>query len=187
MSRIDNVVQVNIDFSNINPQAENFKLPALIGLEAEFPNDFTERYRVYNSLSSMIEDGFLSTSNIYKLARACLSSKRIYELLIVKKLTAETYDSCLNGLKTENGDKFYGLSITSRTKADILAVSSWCEDNGKIFITASKDADLITTATDDLASILKDTKEKTMIIYWYKKLFVWQKIPIQILDVYYLV
>lgn len=165
MSRIDNIVQVNVDFKNTNPQAENFKLPALIGLETEFPVAFTERYRVYNNISSLIEDGFETTSNIYKLANALLSSKRIYEFLIVKKLTAETYTSCINSLKTENEDKFYGLAITSRTKADIIEVSALCETLGKIFICASKDADIITNATDDLASLLENTKEKTMLIY----------------------
>lgn len=165
MSRIDDIVQVNVDFKNINPQAENFKLPALIGLEAEFPLTFIERYRVYNNISSLIEDGFLATSNIYKLANALLSSKRIYEFLVVKKLTAESYNDCINNLKTENEDKFYGIAITSRTKADIIEVSSSCEALGKIFVCASKDADIITNATDDLASLLKDTKEKTMLVY----------------------
>jgi len=165
MSEIDNIVQVNVDFKNTNPQAENFKLPALIGLEAEFPVAFTQRYRVYNNISSLIEDGFEVTSNIYKLANALLSSKRIYEFLVVKKLTAETYTSCINSLKTENNDKFYGLAITSRTKADIIEVSGLSETLGKIFICASKDADIITNATDDLASTLKNTKEKTMLIY----------------------
>lgn len=61
---------------------------------------------------------------------------------------------------------WYGLILTSRVEADVITAAVWAEASNKVFITASNAADLLTTATDDLASNIQDRALKgTLVLY----------------------
>lgn len=63
-------------------------------------------------------------------------------------------------------DVWYGLSICSNLKSDILQVAAYIESQKKIFIASSSDADILTTATDDVASTLKAfSYKRTALLY----------------------
>lgn len=70
----------------------------------------------------------------------------------------EDWSDALDAINAEQDD-WYGLTITSRTEADVLDVAEWAESNEKIFFTASNDSGIIddseATATD-IAKQLKD-------------------------------
>lgn len=64
------------------------------------------------------------------------------------------------------GDSWYALILCSRTNVDILAAAAWIEARLKIFIACSNDADIITAATDDIASLLyARSYARTALIY----------------------
>ena len=55
-----------------------------------------------------------------------------------------------------DNDDWYGLGIYSRAEADILAVAADAEAKFKQFFWASNDSDILTTATDDIGSLMQD-------------------------------
>lgn len=58
----------------------------------------------------------------------------------------------------ETGDSWFGLILTSRVKMDILQAAEYIETLDKVFLGCSEDADLLTSATDDVASQLQDAE-----------------------------
>jgi hypothetical protein len=56
----------------------------------------------------------------------------------------------------QEDDDWYGVTILSRDELQIDRTAAWVEANGRLFYAQSSDADVITTATDDVASELKD-------------------------------
>lgn len=50
---------------------------------------------------------------------------------------------------------FYGLSLTTSCKAEVVAAASWVESNKRLMIIGSQDFDLLTGSTSDTASTLK--------------------------------
>lgn len=83
---------------------------------------------------------------------------------ISRKDGNEDYDEALAAIKLIDND-WYGLTITSRTAADVLLAAKWAEANKKVFWTASSASRIIDTAfstddgkdeeTDSIAAILK--------------------------------
>lgn len=53
------------------------------------------------------------------------------------------------------GDSWYALMITTRTDGDILEGAKWIEARNKIFIACSSAAAIVTSAADDIASVLQ--------------------------------
>lgn len=64
-------------------------------------------------------------------------------------------------------NSWYGLVMSERVDATILAAAEWVEANEKLFITASANADILTPGvTTDLVSTLKNTRYfRTAILY----------------------
>lgn len=67
-------------------------------------------------------------------------------------------------------NSWYGLVMSERVDATILAAAEWVEANEKLFITASANADILTPGvTTDLVSTLKNTRYfRTAILYHAK-------------------
>lgn len=67
----------------------------------------------------------------------------------------EDWAQTLNAVKRES-DEWYGLTVDSRTEADVLAVAAWAETNHKLFGTASAAQNITDGSVDnDLLSKLK--------------------------------
>lgn len=77
-----------------------------------------------------------------------------------------TVASELDALLAENSD-WYGFSLVSRTKADIEAAAAWAEANQRFFAAQTSDADVKTTATTDVMSVLQDASYNYTKIKWY--------------------
>jgi len=74
----------------------------------------------------------------------------------VIKTEGETWTAGLNAILDES-TAWYALAINSRTEADVLLAAAWAQSNAKrIFLTASNDTEIITTAVGaDTGSIAK--------------------------------
>lgn len=71
----------------------------------------------------------------------------------------------LTAIALEDSD-FYGLSLTTEGKAEIVALAVWVESAKKFFVQASIDADLLTGSTSDVASTIKTAAQfRTKLIY----------------------
>lgn len=64
------------------------------------------------------------------------------------------------------GGSWYALISMYRTETDILAAAAWVESNKKIYIACNDDADVITSATDDVASLLQDAAYARTAFLW---------------------
>lgn len=83
--------------------------------------------------------------------------------------TTETLTDALDAIQLESND-FYGVTLYSRTKADVLEVAQWVQSNEKLFGTASADTNIInTTAAADTTSTAYALKaagyDRTFILY----------------------
>lgn len=71
----------------------------------------------------------------------------------------------LDAIVNENGD-WFGLVISPRAAEDIRQTAAWAEANRRLFIAQTADANVLTTATDDIASELQDASRKfTAVLY----------------------
>lgn len=73
----------------------------------------------------------------------------------------------LDAIVAEQND-WYGLALVSRAKQTILNAAAWTEGNGsKLYVAQSSDADILTSATDDVASLLQDLNyTRTALLYF---------------------
>lgn len=55
---------------------------------------------------------------------------------------------------------WYGLGIESRAKAEILEAAAWADTNARLFLGLTADVDVLTSATDDVASTLESLSRR---------------------------
>lgn len=71
----------------------------------------------------------------------------------------------LDAILAESGD-WYGFVMVSRAKLTHLHAAAWVESKKRIYGAQTNDADVLTTATDDVASLLQDLAyNRTFVIY----------------------
>lgn len=62
---------------------------------------------------------------------------------------------------------WYGFNLVSRDALDIARAALWAESNARFHYAQTSDADVLTTATDDIASVLQDASYNYTKIMWY--------------------
>ena len=77
----------------------------------------------------------------------------------------ETWTSAISNCRIEDDD-WYCMVAETRTKAEILAIAGAIEVLPKIYIACSSDADVLTSATDDIASSLQDLSYDRTALIW---------------------
>jgi len=77
----------------------------------------------------------------------------------------ETWTTAISECRIADDD-WYCLIANTRIKAEILAIAGAIEVLSKIYIACSSDADVITSATDDLASSLQDLSYDRTALIW---------------------
>ncbi len=93
--------------------------------------------------------------------------------LVMTGSTLNAAGGAANGLTAivaAGGKSWYGLVMTqSKLKADILDAAAWIEAQtyAYIFIGCSDDSDVLTTATDDIASTLKGLSYLRTAFFWH--------------------
>jgi hypothetical protein len=119
---------------------------------------FAERVRYYADIDALVDDGFAVGDEIYKAAAAALSqSPRPVRIGVGRKAAVgETWVEAMTAIRNYN-DEWYGLVITSRVEADVLAVAGWVETQIKIFGTSSDDIGILDAGdVGDIVSQLQD-------------------------------
>lgn len=126
---------------------------------------FSERVRSYSDMDGVAED-FAESDVAYLMANAAFSQDIAPDRIkIGRRETIETWTEALQAIIDEDND-WYGLAAETIDAGDIEDIAEFIEARTKIYIARSDDADIITSATDDIASTLKAANyARTALIY----------------------
>jgi len=153
MSEIADVVNVTVNVADTKITRTGFGIPLIFDLFAS--SIFPERVRSYSNMTDIAVD-FATTSKVYKCANAIFSQERAPTTIKVGRQDSgdASITSALGVINDEDSD-FYCVVTPYKLKADIELIAAWVEAQQKIFLSSSEDADVITTATTDIAAALK--------------------------------
>ncbi len=164
-------VSVSITVSDAPVNQAGFGIPMILPEDSH--SVFSERTKEYAGITEVAADWATSTL-VYKAANAAFGQtskggKSLEKLKIGRVDAADAnVTATLNAIIDED-NSWYCLLTTDRAKANILLMAAWVETQDKIFIVASEDADIITSATDDLASSLESASySRTALIYTHE-------------------
>lgn len=115
--------------------------------------------------------GFTVTDNLGTLSVEVTTPGTAWSIAVSSNLVqtnitpTETWTDALDAVSAENND-WYALTAETRVKADILELAAAIESRRQIYGAATADADVITTATTDVATALFDLNyERTFLVY----------------------
>lgn len=162
MTQLSDIVNVQITRQTQTVDRANFGIPLFV---FDTGGSVTERVKTYSNIDAVVED-YATTTVAYKMAAAAFSQDiRPNRIKIGQKATAETYPEALSAI-VDIDDDWYGLACDTITAANILLIAAWVEARTKIYIARSADADIITSATDDIASDLDAAEyDRTAVLY----------------------
>ncbi len=165
-TQLSDIVQVNITRETAKITQAGFGTALIFGPLTEF----TDRYRIYNSIEA-VEVDFAADTEQWKAAVALFSQEiSPQQVVIGDRDTLEALSDELSAMQAAYDD-WYALVLTRQGDeaaqlADIAAAAAWIEPRNKIYIGCIDQATMLTTATDDIASTLQDAAyERTAIIY----------------------
>lgn len=164
MATIDQIVNVVISLQSTAVPQVGFGIPMILGTSSVISPDLI---RFYTSTDAMLEDGWLSTDAEYIHAAKAFSQAIRPTQVAIGRRNGGTMAADIAAIQAvTNGDSWYGLIITSKVKADILAAAAYIETQKKIFVACSSDSDIPTAATGDLMTALKGfSYKRTALIY----------------------
>ena len=162
---LSSIVDVQISRQTTAPTKQGFGIGLF--LADTVPVAFTERVRIYTDVSDMLTDGFVSTDPAYLAASKYFAQEFKPTQYMVGRIDgADASVAASIAAVREINDDWYGLLYESHAKADILAAAAAIEPLTKIYLVSSSDADILTTAIDDVASELQDSAyDRTAIMY----------------------
>mgnify|MGYP002507165440 CR=1 FL=1 len=133
---IEQIIPVTTRISPAGLSTANFSSAMLFAANSELPSGFTEdTVRTYYSASSLAAD-FATTTETYKAGAKFLGSTPAVPLLRVYATNDEDTDITATLVKAFNSNYWYWTMFTQdvlASEADVLAIASWCEDNGIMF------------------------------------------------------
>lgn len=132
-----NIIQINVRISPTGLANANFASAVLFAPETELPVGFAaDTYRTYFTLTGLGAD-FAVTTETYKSAQRWLGgTPATRELKVWGAATADATRATTLA-KARNVIWWYWTMWTApvlATKADVLNIAEWCEDNGSMFI-----------------------------------------------------
>lgn len=166
MSDLNQIVNVQIARETTTIDRANFGTPLFL-VEVSTVSD---RVLSYSSLQQVLDD-YSATDTAYKMASAAFSQEiSPTTIKIAQKATAETYTEALNAVLAADDD-WYALAAETITASEILLLAAGIEAVDKIYVARSADADIITSADDDIASDLNAAEyDRTILVYHSKAL-----------------
>lgn len=161
MTEIQDIVNVQITRQTETVDRVSFGTPLFLVAVTTV----TERVKTYSNIDA-VGDDYNETDVAYKMAQAAFSQEiRPRRIMIGQKASAETYTEALSAIVDVNND-WYALAAETIDATEIKAIAAWMETRRKIYVARSADADIITTATTDVASFLSNAEyNRTIILY----------------------
>lgn len=158
MATIDNVVKVEVVRQSNNVTVRDLETILILTKHSRFTVD--EDYRIYESTTDMLEDGFLTSDAAYIAAQRIFAqdprpSKVVVGVVKTVDLTTETY---VEALVRQQGayNKFLYVITDAATDAEKEAIADYVETQSRMFyVFSDSNADTYTVATTDIFSKLK--------------------------------
>ncbi|MBR1821504.1 MAG: DUF3383 family protein [Clostridia bacterium] len=158
--KIDDVVNVVVSSAGAATPRDGFNIGLIIGTSSHIT--VADRCKVYSSLESMIDDGFLTTDPEYLAATKYFSQDPAPQKVVIgvknsAEGSSETWVQAITACKQKNG-QWYGVYVASATAlstADHQAIAAYVETIiAAYFFEDSAAADL-TNGTSDVFAVLK--------------------------------
>lgn len=155
MATIDNVVKVEVVRQSNNVTVRDLETILVLTNHTRFTAD--EDYRIYESTTDMLEDGFLTTDASYVAAqRIFAQDPRPSKVVIGVVKTDETY---VEAIVRQQGayNKFLYVITDAATDTEKEAIADYVETQSRMFyVFSDSNAATYTSATTDIFSKLKD-------------------------------
>lgn len=154
MATIDNVVKVEVVRQSNNVTVRDLETILFLTKHTRFTAD--EDYRIYESTTAMLEDGFLTTDAAYIAAQRVFSQDpRPSKVVVGVVKDGETY---VQALVRQQGvyNKFLYVITDAATDAEKEAIADYVETQSRMFyVFSDSNAVTYTVATTDIFSKLK--------------------------------
>lgn len=154
MATIDNVVKVEIVRQSNNVTVRDLETILVLTEHTRFTSD--ENYRIYESTTAMLEDGFLTTDAAYIAAQRIFSQDpRPSKVVVGVVKDEETY---VEALVRQQGayNKFLYVITDAATDTEKEAIADYVETQSRMFyVFSDSNAATYTVATTDIFSKLK--------------------------------
>jgi len=139
MTAIQNVVQVAVDRQTNFPSVRDLNTILVLSVHTRFAED----YRIYESASAMLTDGFVVGDFAYKAVNAIFSQNpRPAKVVVGKKIAVDSYTVAVNkAIAAYN--QFLFLVTDATLDADKLAIAALVETTEKFYVTSSNAAAII--------------------------------------------
>ena len=155
MLTIDQIVRVVISRETSTKTVRDLQKIAILSEHTRF----AEAYRRYQSTTSMLADGFLTTDFAYIAAQRIFSQNPQVREVIVGKIvdggTGVDYVAEITKLQAEVNDWFF-LITDATDDADKIAIAKYIETQTAIYVFSDHNTATITSATTDIFSVLKE-------------------------------
>lgn len=165
--KIESIVKVDITRETTSKTIRDLQKTAILSVHTRF----AETYREYEDTTSMLADGFLTTDFAYIAAsRMFAQNPRVRSVIVGKALEnagAVDYVAEINKLLAANSEWFF-LITDADTDAEKIAIAQFIETQDLIYVTKDSNAATITSATTDLASVLKEKSLVHTIVLYMK-------------------
>lgn len=154
MATIDNVVKVEVVRQSNNVTVRDLETILFLTKHTRFTAD--EDYRIYESTTAMLEDGFLTTDAAYIAAqRVFAQDPRPSKVVVGVVKDGETY---VQALVRQQGtyNKFLYVITDAATDTEKEAIADYVETQSRMFyVFSDSNAATYTVATTDIFSKLK--------------------------------
>ncbi len=155
MPSIDQIVNVVISLASSAVPRAGFGIPLILGTSTTVLS--AGEFAFYSSTTEMLEDGWQTTDPEYIHATRAFAQDLSPQTIMVARRAGGTLAADIAAIQDQaQGNSWYCLILCSKVAADILAAAEYIETQKKIFIAASADSNVPTTATGDVMSQLKD-------------------------------
>lgn len=152
MATIDSVVKIEIKRQTNQVTVRDLETILVLTEHTRF----TEDYRIYESTTDMLEDGFVVEDNAFIAAQLIFSQDpRPSKVVIGKKLETDTYVEAI--VKQQAAyNKFLYVITDATSDTDKEAIATYVESQPRmIYVFSDSNAATLTTATTDIFSVLK--------------------------------
>lgn len=127
--------------------------------DAGWPVAFTEAYRVYTSLSSVLADGFAETTPTYKFASLVFggnfAAKSLYVVAYTTDTPAVTPTAAFNAQLAVDDTAYY-VACDVHTQAVVTPLVAAAEAAYRMVVISSEESGILVPATDtDIGSVLQ--------------------------------
>jgi Protein of unknown function (DUF3383). len=165
--KIESIVKVDITRETTSKTIRDLQTTAILSVHTRFAED----YREYEDTTSMLSDGFLTTDFAYIAASRMFAQNPRVRSVIVGKAVETTgtvdYVAEINKLLAATSEWFF-LITDADTDAEKIAIATFIETQDLIYVTHDSNPAAITSATTDLASVLKGQSMMHTIVMYTK-------------------